>query len=383
MTARFRRVLVCMVVAAGLLSVVPATAFAGAGGPACGDILTSNTTLTADLDCSAYPGTALFIGKHRLVLDLNGHTIWGFTGDDGWYGVHTLGYNHAVIRDGTIANFNAGIFIDTGSYNTRVKNVDIVGEAADTDDFGVSSYHNVATKVRNSTISGVTTGVALQSGANAALTGNTISTDNGGNAIEQYFQNQDYIAWNTLMAADTGVYGQGIHDSRYVGNTANDGVYGFYLDCWSGEGGRPSLVGNTANDNVSDGFFSQGCSSWEAGSAGPTFDGNTALRNGGSGFYSDGESRATWIGNVAKWNGVHGFHFFYPWRYKVQGNVASRNGGHGFYLSDADSTVTDFSNNRAHWNGDHGMYADAGVPGTGNRARNNSVRNCFNVLCNE
>src|SRR5579883_1710570 len=39
----------------------------------CGDTVTANTTLTADLNCVASSG--LIIGANNVTIDLNGHTI--------------------------------------------------------------------------------------------------------------------------------------------------------------------------------------------------------------------------------------------------------------------------------------------------------------------
>jgi parallel beta-helix repeat protein len=63
----FARVLILAVIAALALGAGPAAAQ-----PACGDVLTQDTTLTADLDCD---DTALVIGAPGITLDLAGHRV--------------------------------------------------------------------------------------------------------------------------------------------------------------------------------------------------------------------------------------------------------------------------------------------------------------------
>src|SRR5437867_4217274 len=87
--------------------------------PGCGDTLYANTTLSADVDCSGYNGTALYMGKNGITLDLNKHTIWGFTGNDSRDGVDTNGYNMDTITNGTIANFGDDVYLYYSS-NTKV-----------------------------------------------------------------------------------------------------------------------------------------------------------------------------------------------------------------------------------------------------------------------
>ena len=66
----------------------------------CGDTLTSDTTLTANLACS---GTALVVGADGITIDLNGYTI---SGDGTGLGIdNTGGYDNVTIKNGTITGF--------------------------------------------------------------------------------------------------------------------------------------------------------------------------------------------------------------------------------------------------------------------------------------
>jgi hypothetical protein len=87
---------------------------------ACGDTITADTTLTADLHCSST--TALNV-RGDVTLDLNGHTIYGTnefgSGIFGSMGTFT-------ISNGTIRGFIAGVEIGKGSFATvsRVTAID-------------------------------------------------------------------------------------------------------------------------------------------------------------------------------------------------------------------------------------------------------------------
>ncbi|MFI7422987.1 NosD domain-containing protein [Nonomuraea sp. NPDC049684] len=76
---------------------------------ACGDVLTADTTLTADLTCT---GTALTIGADDVDLDLNGHTITGSGTGNGLTAISRPGF---TLRNGTISGFRYGIYLSSVS----------------------------------------------------------------------------------------------------------------------------------------------------------------------------------------------------------------------------------------------------------------------------
>jgi len=103
------------------------TGLAQANSVSCGDILTEDTTLDADLDCSVIGGTAFIIGADGITLDLNGHTV---TGDGTGRGVDNsggyilfgdpsvAGYDNVTIKNGVIDGFATGVFLVNVSGNT-------------------------------------------------------------------------------------------------------------------------------------------------------------------------------------------------------------------------------------------------------------------------
>src|SRR4051812_47901775 len=85
-------------VAAAVAFSVPASAQA----LTCGQTVTKNVKLTEDLDCSAGGTNGLEVGKSGVTIDLNGHSIIGAGGDDGFEGVESVGFNEVTIKDGSI-----------------------------------------------------------------------------------------------------------------------------------------------------------------------------------------------------------------------------------------------------------------------------------------
>jgi parallel beta-helix repeat protein len=110
----------------------PAQNLAGAGGPAsasqvsCGEVITADTTLDADLvDC---PGNGIVIAADGVTLDLNGHTIDG----DGElvdncpgsgpcnFGVINDGHDRVTVRDGSVREFATGVAVFSARGNRVV-----------------------------------------------------------------------------------------------------------------------------------------------------------------------------------------------------------------------------------------------------------------------
>jgi hypothetical protein len=90
--------------AALALLLIPASAQAQ---PSCGDTITQDTTLTADLtDCS---GFAALTVMGDVTLDLNGHAITG----NAQVGVNA-GHGRITLKDGSVSGFLIGVEIARG-----------------------------------------------------------------------------------------------------------------------------------------------------------------------------------------------------------------------------------------------------------------------------
>jgi Right handed beta helix region len=78
----------------------------------CGQTITVNTVLDADLACPPGIESAIVIGASNITLDLGGHKI---SGSIPTYGVFAINQEGITIRNGTLEGFNYGVFL----INTR------------------------------------------------------------------------------------------------------------------------------------------------------------------------------------------------------------------------------------------------------------------------
>jgi nitrous oxidase accessory protein NosD len=99
------RMLVCAIVGS-TLAVSLLAAPAGAAQIACGELITQNTTLTADLSC---PGDALAVGADGVTLDLGGHVL---KGSHSGRGISVHHHRGVTIKNGTVDDFEIGIELD-------------------------------------------------------------------------------------------------------------------------------------------------------------------------------------------------------------------------------------------------------------------------------
>lgn len=132
---RFRAApLVGLAAATALLLGTLLAGTASASDVACGDEITSDTTLHEDLTC---PGGGLVITADNVTLDLNGHTLRGDpaaraaaqrpTDPDqskDRAGIVLRRVSGSTVRDGTVEQFDSGILIRGGSGNA-IRNVTV------------------------------------------------------------------------------------------------------------------------------------------------------------------------------------------------------------------------------------------------------------------
>ncbi len=137
-----------------------------AGRLSCGDKITRNTTLTADV--GPCPTTGIIIGADNITLNLNGHTISGSPGPGNGNaagirlpfrsGVTITGHPGNSGKTGTVTGFDAGVFINGGSNNTVEKLVvrDNVGPA-DVNSVlgdGIALFHSSNNRLLNNVLTG-------------------------------------------------------------------------------------------------------------------------------------------------------------------------------------------------------------------------------------
>ena len=375
MNARYRRAVLGIALATGLLSVAPAGVMAAQ--PACGQVLTTDTTLTANLNCSGYSGDALVMGANGITLNLNGKTITGPAGYDGYDGVDTEGYNRTTIRNGTIRDYTYGVNVNDSS-RTTVGFMTIDGEDT-SNGYGLYNSYGVKNLFHHLTITDVVQGIYTEYSAETTIRDSNVTAGDIG--FDAYETTKNVISNNVFNANNEGVYEYQSHRNTYTGNRANGGTWGFYFECngW----GQVNVNGNTANNNTEAGFYLTSCYVVDHpldGFVGSRIVNNTA--NGNNFVFGDYDSyNELWRGNTANDNDNEGFYFDYPSGHRIVSNKALRN-DHGIYIEDYFSfyNAAAVSNNVARRNSGYGLYAGYGTDGQDNVATNNGT-NCYNVDC--
>jgi parallel beta-helix repeat protein len=340
---------------------------AGASGApvACGDTITTNTTLQSDLNCDT--PNAIVIGAPGITLDLAGHVVDaddkvilnpghdnvtiknGHVGTDA-YGIWFEGVDGSVIRDITLTGLYHGIILSNSSGNRIVSNELISMYMS----IGNGSDNNV---IRGNTVLMFEGFITIGDASGNRVVNNVIST-NEETAIQLGpGANHTVVRDNDITATHGGgVSLEQAHDNRIVENDLHgkaDGpgpidFFGVRLT----DSHRNLLLRNRFLDN-STGVHVQ--SGWAN-----TIRDNEALRGPGDGFLVEAAAVGTkLLGNLA---------------------VGMSADGDGFDVRAWSSRLGD---NRAYFNDGHGINAVAGVTDLGgNQALGNeNTPECVNIAC--
>jgi len=202
-----------LLLAVSLLFLAPAPlAAAGRAPVACGDTITQDTRLTANLiDC---PGTGLVIGADGITLDLAGHTIDGDgVGDDD--GIDVEQHRDVTVAGGTVRQFTEGILV-VGGRNVTVRGVTSVqhGHGAITAD-GTRSLVVDGNVIRDSGA-----GIIVARTESAIVHANRVSASAFG-GIPVFASRDVGVAGNTVTGSGAAGVGllDGSSDGEVVGNT--------------------------------------------------------------------------------------------------------------------------------------------------------------------
>jgi parallel beta-helix repeat protein len=99
------------------LAVVPAAIAEAATVVHCGDTITANTTLAADVGpCT---DTAIHLGADNITLNLNGHTVTGTQLRNGDApGIEGSGFSGDTVKNGIVTRFDTGVYFEFGGHET-------------------------------------------------------------------------------------------------------------------------------------------------------------------------------------------------------------------------------------------------------------------------
>jgi parallel beta-helix repeat protein len=343
----------------------------GNANPACGATLTVSTTLSGNLDCSGYAGTALTLDA-GVTLNLGHHTL---TVDLGWTGVYSQA-DKATVTGGEISGGDEQVSFYDSSHDTATL-LTLAGGV-----YGVEMEYETAATIKSNTITGAgDRGIYMEYSASDLVQGNTIANAND-EGIEAYEDAHDEFTLNHVTNSDYNYYDEYSNLDEFIGNTSTGGTIGFYLE---GDGyGAVVAKNNVESESSNAGFYLYEDYNDETYSAPYTVvSGNKASNNTDYGFEDYESYNATYTGNSATGNDEYGFYLEYPARNTITGNTANGNTDEGFDLSENYEyyNVLTFSSNKATSNGDYGFYADYGAPGKGNVASGNVPADCYDVVC--
>lgn len=313
----------------------------------CGQTITKNTTLVADVGPCA--GNGIVIGADNITLNLNGHTISGAPGTgDGTAagvrlpnrsGVKVTGLPGASGKKGTITGFDAGVFINSGSGNT-IENLAVI------DNVGPAQ-------------------------AGALL----------GDGIVSFYSANNRIL-NNLVARNgqydgIGVFGEGSDDNLIQGNTVEDtvGVFDRSNPSFQGNGIQivhflnandprgSSIFNNNVIDNVVRRNFTAGVSMTSNVNARIT--GNTIEENG-----DQERNQSNGIGVSTGETAIK------ETRLLIEGNKVNRNGQTGIFLRRG-ASENRIIQNEFSGNGIAGIVMGAGPTPNNLIAQNTALNNGF------
>jgi len=297
----------------------------------CGDIITTTTTLTANL--GPCDGVALTVGASNIRLNLNGWSIIGFFKSlpdctevvtPCLEGVNVGGTTNVTINGpGTITGFSFGVSVfdvtghRTGSSGTTVRHVHFVANSA----IGIAFVVGAGNRILNNTFSAnPCIAIKIDAVAGARIIGNAISGSNAPPASNTCGMQQSATGGGLgigIVSTSTG--------AMVKHNSVNNSTNGIFVDSSS------SPITVRAND----------------------FSGNT----------QDGiamESQATLTGNQANGNGRDGISVAFGSLSRIQFNTANSNGHNGIGLGDllgASGNNNTISSNRALGNGSNSVFA--------------------------
>lgn len=232
------------------------TASASAAALACGDAVTDNRKLHADLDCSSYAGPALTIDANGVTLDLNGHTI---TGPDDQNGIYAADRRKDVtIKNGTISGFNHAVEMPNGGRDLRLSDLKLLVQESNAMGANLAYFRHLRMnqlRIRNANyglfVFDSRAVVVRHSRVRAgAATGQTIGLN-----IDNELNDTGLIDHVRVTGATYGFFiGGPTTDFTITDSTANDGGIGFNIA--NVDDPRAYRIhGNTANDNDNYGFY--------------------------------------------------------------------------------------------------------------------------------
>jgi large repetitive protein len=344
---------------------------------ACGDTITRDTRLTADLvDCGQ---SGLIIGADGITLDLNGHRVDGDgSGDD--VGIDIEGHKAVTIANGTVREFTEGVFV-AGASGIAIRRltstdqahggitVDSSRDVSLTDNVVraagagliVTRSHGV-TVAANRVSGSAFAGIPVFESQDVAIVDNTVTTS--ADAGVGLFEGSSHAAvtGNRLSRNGAGVaLNAGASDNLLSGNSITHNASGVIVDVGTYDN---RVVNNVIDDSAFEGIA-------VVGSDGNLIARNAVTRNG-TADGAGGIAVIAWPDDLTETSDAN----------VLVDNAAVDNDGDGIHVSTG-RPANRLRGNRAERNSLLGIDAEAGTidGGDNHAARNGDSRQCVGVDC--
>ncbi|MGB2850037.1 MAG: right-handed parallel beta-helix repeat-containing protein [Solirubrobacterales bacterium] len=246
----------------GVLCILGLGAFASTAAAApvqCGDVITEDLKLQADLtDC---PDDGLVVGADRITINLNGHEVSSeCQGDEciGRIGIDNSGFDRVRIRNGTVSGFEQTIRLQRSDRNTLADlEVDggIVGLLGS---ISLVLDHSNRNVIRDSFVSGGDPGGAVLSGSDhnkfarsTLFGGGVIDIRNGSGLVLL-----DGSDANTLSRSTADAGGGGVTIWNSVHNSIRNSAINHGLSLFNAD--RTLIVGNDLSGGQGNGVSARG-----------------------------------------------------------------------------------------------------------------------------
>ncbi|ANW16995.1 right-handed parallel beta-helix repeat-containing protein [Streptomyces clavuligerus] len=342
------------------LSVPPAAAHAAAP-LSCGQTLTADAVLTADLlDC---PGDGLVIGRGGITVDLNGHTVDGVGLG---VGIRNDGFDNTTVTNSgataaRVEQFDHGVRLGPGASGNAVEKLTVHdNELAGVELAGADGDNRVRGNLVDRQAQ---RGIVLTGGAGGnVITDNTITANQGEGIFVEDSDNNRLEGNHIADTGDGGLVLEAASRNTLLGNTVGN----------SSDGAFVLRLGSNANlvqDNTSS--LNQDAGMTVSDSSGNRILSNRFRDNGDSGIFLQASDSNTITGNDVSGN-TGGIELNHADRNLIQSNTADRTTGDGIALEDSLHNTVRL--NRAGHNGSRGISVDGeAAAGTGNRLIRNTA----------
>jgi len=376
------------------IGMITATAApASAATIACGTTITTNVTLSANIDCTAdTTDNALIIGAAGITVDLNGYSILGPGYSAGTVGIaddpadtQSVGYSNLTVEDGTISNFGTDVDAE-GTDNTSpppacsayLDGVSVVNVTATSTELEGDGFYGdclSGSYIHRLSASDDEYGVYLSNSESSIVSYNHVQRPEFG--LYDYEGKSNKWFGNAISGVeDHGIDLEGTTTDTANANTISGrGADGIYEE----ETGGVYPTGDTFDNNVLNDLYD---GVYQDGASGDTVHHNKGSKDGW-GLYADETTDNTYTDNQFDSN-QYGIETDYPTGEVLNGNVASHNSDAGIDIYTNFDTTGGYSaslgGNTANYNR-FGLYSQIPTAGSGNHASHNKVVNCHNVTC--